>query len=100
MPRFIYKAVAAGGEVLDGEITAENREAAMTRIRAQGVVPVSCEQRKAPGGGLRAPPRRTARGRFDTLRPAPPVPVRLHGAERSGAWVGSHGVGPRPDLRM
>ena len=42
MPRFIYKAVAAGGEVLDGEITAENREAAMARIRAQGVVPVSC----------------------------------------------------------
>jgi general secretion pathway protein F len=53
MPRFIYKAVAAGGEVLDGEITAENREAAMTRIRAQGVVPVSCEQRKATGEGLR-----------------------------------------------
>lgn len=52
MPRFSYKAVAAGGEVLDGEITAESRDAAMQRIRAQGVVPVACEARKARGRGF------------------------------------------------
>ncbi len=53
MPRFLYKAVAAGGEVLEGEITAENRDAAMARIRAQGVVPVACEAQKSGGDGFR-----------------------------------------------
>jgi general secretion pathway protein F len=40
MPRFIYKAVAPGGEVSDGEVTAESRDAAARLIRRRGVVPV------------------------------------------------------------
>lgn len=41
MARFQYKAVARGGEVLDGEVTAETREAALDLIRRRGVVPVA-----------------------------------------------------------
>jgi general secretion pathway protein F len=41
MARFAYKAVAPGGEVSEGEITAESREAAAALIRRRGVVPVA-----------------------------------------------------------
>ncbi len=41
MARFQYKAVAPGGEVLDGEVTAETRDAALALIRRRGVVPVA-----------------------------------------------------------
>lgn len=41
MARFQYKAVAPGGEVVDGEVTAETRDAALELVRRRGVVPVA-----------------------------------------------------------
>ncbi|HUF57699.1 MAG TPA: type II secretion system F family protein [Thermohalobaculum sp.] len=41
MARFTYKAIAAGGEVIDGEITAESRDDAARAVRNRGAVPVA-----------------------------------------------------------
>lgn len=43
MPQFSYKAIAASGEVLEGEIAASNRDDALDRLRDQGVIPIRAE---------------------------------------------------------
>lgn len=64
MPRFQYKAVAPGGEVVDGEVTAESRDAAMDLVRRRGIVPVALNRaREAPLAGLRLFSRRRPRRR-------------------------------------
>ncbi len=62
MARFHYKAVAPGGEVLDGEVTAETRDAALDLIRRRGVVPVAVSRaREARLAALRLGWRRKVR---------------------------------------
>jgi general secretion pathway protein F len=51
MTRFAYRAVAAGGALVEGEVSADTREAAIARIRAGGAIPVEV---KARGGGSAA----------------------------------------------
>lgn len=57
MPRFSYKAVAADGEVVEGELEAANREAVVERLHALGHVPIRAEERRAaaPSSGLTLP---------------------------------------------
>jgi len=50
MAQFEYKAIAAGGEVLVGEIAADSREAAISGLRRKGVVPLRVEAQR---GGKR-----------------------------------------------
>lgn len=54
MPRFSYKAVAADGEVVEGELEATSREAVVERLHAQGHVPIRAEERspERPSGSL------------------------------------------------
>jgi len=47
MPRYSYKAVAADGEVIEGEIEAASREAVVERLHAQGHVPIRAEESRA-----------------------------------------------------
>ncbi|MFQ5773839.1 MAG: type II secretion system F family protein [Kiloniellaceae bacterium] len=54
MPRFSYKAVAPDGEVIEGEIEASNREAAVERLHAQGHVPIRAEESRRVAMGRRA----------------------------------------------
>lgn len=62
MARFQYKAVAPGGEVLDGEVSAETRAAALDLIRRRGAVPVAVSRaREVRLAGLRLRRRRVSR---------------------------------------
>lgn len=47
MTKFAYRAVASGGALVEGEVTAETREAAIARIRAGGAIPVQVTARLA-----------------------------------------------------
>ncbi len=49
MTRFSYKAATASGEVIEGEIEASNRQAAIDRLRGQGHIPIRAEEK---GRGL------------------------------------------------
>jgi general secretion pathway protein F len=51
--QFVYKAIAPGGEVLVGEITADTREAAIGGLRNKGVVPLRVDAQQ--GGKRRLP---------------------------------------------
>lgn len=67
MARFRYKAVAPGGEVLDGEVSAETRDAALDLIRRRGAVPVAVNRaREARLAALRLGWRRRV-GRRDLM---------------------------------
>lgn len=46
MPRFTYKAVAADGEMVEGELEAASRDAVVERLHAQGHVPIRAEERR------------------------------------------------------
>ncbi|HUF86827.1 MAG TPA: type II secretion system F family protein [Thermohalobaculum sp.] len=62
MARFQYKAVAPGGEVVDGEVAAETRDAALELVRRRGVVPVTVNRaREVRLAGLRLRSRRVRR---------------------------------------
>lgn len=62
MARFQYKAVAPGGEVVDGEVTAETRDAALEIVRRRGAVPVAVNRaREARLAGFRLRSRRRVR---------------------------------------
>lgn len=50
MARFTYKALAASGEVLTGEIDAETREAAIARLRGRQIVPLTVDSRRSGRG--------------------------------------------------
>jgi general secretion pathway protein F len=52
MPWYVYKAVSADGEVLEGELEAADRSAVVERLRSQGHVPIRAEERKGGGGGV------------------------------------------------
>ncbi len=43
MPRYKYKAVSAGGEILEGEIEAADRQAVIDRLHGQGNTPIRAE---------------------------------------------------------
>ncbi len=60
MPRFSYKAATASGEVIQGELDAASREAAIDRLRGQGHIPIRAVERRGGfasgftlGGGSR-----------------------------------------------
>jgi general secretion pathway protein F len=53
MPRFAYKAVDAGGRVIEGEMEAASRQAVVERLKADGHVPIRAETRR--GGWLTMP---------------------------------------------
>jgi general secretion pathway protein F len=44
MPRFTYKAVSSEGEVIEGELEAASRQAAVERLHSQGHVPIRAEE--------------------------------------------------------
>ena len=70
MPMFRYKAVDASGEVNEGQLDADNREAAVQRLQAQGHVPIRVESAEpdATGAAPRgARPRGRRRMRRDDL---------------------------------
>ncbi|MCI0400769.1 MAG: type II secretion system F family protein [Gammaproteobacteria bacterium] len=48
MPRFHYKAVAANGEILEGEMDAPSQTIAIDRIQSAGHLPISAEERSSP----------------------------------------------------
>ena len=53
MPLYVYKAVSADGEVLEGELEAPDRSVVVERLRSQGHVPIRAEERKGgPLGGV------------------------------------------------
>ena len=52
MPWYVYKAVSADGEVLEGELEAPDRSSVVERLRSQGHVPIRAEERKGGGGGV------------------------------------------------
>ena len=45
MPRFAFKAIEAGGALVEGEVSAATQEAAIALIRSDGVVPVEVRAR-------------------------------------------------------
>lgn len=47
MPRFNYKAATASGEVIQGELDAASRDAAIDRLRGQGHIPIRAEEQRA-----------------------------------------------------
>ena len=51
MPRFLYKAVSADGEIVEGELDATDRQAVVDRLHAQGHVPIRAELCPETGGG-------------------------------------------------
>ncbi len=57
MPRFLYKAVSADGEIVEGELDATDRQAVIDRLHAQGHVPIRAEPSRETGGRRRALPR-------------------------------------------
>jgi general secretion pathway protein F len=52
MPWYVYKAVSADGEVLEGELEAPDRSSVVERLRSQGHVPIRAEERKGGGDGV------------------------------------------------
>ena len=66
MPRFQYKAVSASGEVVEGELEAKDRAAAVERLRREGNVPIRAEERRGAGAaaGQRRVERRTGAGKI------------------------------------
>jgi len=52
MPWYVYKAVSADGEVLEGELEAPDRSSVVERLRSQGHVPIRAEERKGGGEGV------------------------------------------------
>ncbi len=54
MPRFLYKAVSADGEIIEGEVDATDRQAVVDRLHAQGHTPIRAEARAQAGGSRRA----------------------------------------------
>ena len=62
MPMFRYKAVDASGEVNEGQLDADNREAAVQRLQAQGHVPIRVESAEPDATGA-APRGARPRGR-------------------------------------
>jgi len=52
MPRFVYKAKAGPDEVVEGELHAENREAALALIDAKRHVPIWVRESEPEAGGL------------------------------------------------
>ena len=57
MARFLYKAVSADGEIIEGEFDATDRQAVIDRLHAQGHTPIRAEPRAQAGAGRRALPR-------------------------------------------
>ncbi|MEE8499229.1 MAG: type II secretion system F family protein [Kiloniellales bacterium] len=57
MPRFLYKAVSADGEIIEGELDATDRQAVVDRLHAQGHTPIRAEARAETGGRRRVLPR-------------------------------------------
>ena len=57
MPRFLYKAVSADGEIIEGEFDAADRQAVIDRLHAQGHTPIRAEPRAETGAGRRTLPR-------------------------------------------
>ena len=57
MPRFLYKAVNADGEIIEGEFDAADRQAVIDRLHAQGHTPIRADPRAESGGRRRALPR-------------------------------------------
>ena len=89
MPWYVYKAVSADGEVLEGELEAPDRSSVVERLRSQGHVPIRAEERKGGGDGVAW--RRVARRsggvgagdqRWELAHPSPPD-VRRPGAPRA-----------------
>ena len=70
MPRFSYKAVSPGGEVIEGDIEAASREMVVERLRRQGHVPIRAEPRRTASG-------RTVSGLFKPRRISPKDLVHL-----------------------
>lgn len=64
MPRFHYKAVSASGEVVEGELEAKDRAAAVERLRREGNVPIRAEERRGAAAGQRRVERRTGAGKI------------------------------------
>jgi len=48
MPRFHYKAVAANGEILEGEMDAPSQTIAIDRLQSAGHLPISAEESSSP----------------------------------------------------
>lgn len=70
MQRFTYKAISTTGEVLEGELAAESREAALEQLRRDGVMPLKADALLAAHGDrprLRFPGWRTKPGKRDVL---------------------------------
>ena len=61
MAWFNYKAVTADGEVIEGELEALDRGAAIERLRSQGHVPIRAEERRGGRSARRSGFRRRAR---------------------------------------
>ena len=52
MPKFHYKAVSAGGEVVEGQMVAADRSAIVEKLRDQGHFPLNVDENARHGGGL------------------------------------------------
>jgi general secretion pathway protein F len=57
MPRFLYKAVSADGEIVEGAYDAADRQAVIDRLHAQGHVPIRAEPQVKAAAGRRTLPR-------------------------------------------
>ena len=57
MPRFLYKAVSADGEIIEGELDAADRQAVVDRLHAQGHTPIRAEPSAPAAARRRALPR-------------------------------------------
>ncbi len=64
MPRFLYKAVSADGEIIEGEFDAADRQAVVDRLHAQGHTPIRAEPRAETGRRRRTLPRLFQARRF------------------------------------
>lgn len=56
MPRFKFKAVAPSGDLLEGEIEATARAAAIEHLRSEGLTPIRADQLAAAASGGRSRP--------------------------------------------
>lgn len=65
MPRYSYRAVNDSGDVIDGEMEADDRRALVQSLRKQGYMPLHTEARERPGRGAGRRWRRRRRGRMD-----------------------------------
>jgi general secretion pathway protein F len=53
MPAFHYKAVAASGEMLEGEMDAPSQSIAIERLQSAGHLPISAEESTSKSGSSR-----------------------------------------------